>query len=185
VWWMGVRVTDVNAELIQMQTARADLLEVQSLATEAESGSRGYVITGNEKYLGPYREAIERLHKPMAEVKESAAAGRLKREDVEKLDRLMEQRMGELGQMLEALRVGGRDAAGEIVQSGEGQRRMEELRAHVDGMVRQTVAKEGALSQRRDDATRTRTLSAIMSALLTLGLVVWAYQRLAKDAAER
>ena len=38
----------------------SDLDEVLSLAKDAETGQRGYILTGEQRYLEPYQSAIKR-----------------------------------------------------------------------------------------------------------------------------
>jgi PAS domain S-box-containing protein len=63
--WQGKRTQDV---LLDANEAIADSLElitvvqgIFSALQDVETGSRGYVLTGDEGYLGPYRSGRERL----------------------------------------------------------------------------------------------------------------------------
>jgi CHASE3 domain sensor protein len=56
--WRGLRAGDQARETIRVlqQIAR-----VKQLVTEAESGQRGYLITGDGRYLRPYDRALQAI----------------------------------------------------------------------------------------------------------------------------
>jgi signal transduction histidine kinase/CheY-like chemotaxis protein len=56
-----VQLTARMAEGRQMNASRQDLDGIMQYLTDAESGTRGYVITGNTNFLAPLNEAITNL----------------------------------------------------------------------------------------------------------------------------
>ena len=56
-----VQLTGRMAEGRQMNTIRQDLDGIMQYLTEAESGTRGYVITGNTNFLAPLNEAMTNI----------------------------------------------------------------------------------------------------------------------------
>ena len=56
-----VQLTGRMAEGRQMNTIRQDLDSIMQYLTDAESGTRGYVITGNTNFLAPLNEAIANI----------------------------------------------------------------------------------------------------------------------------
>ena len=60
-FWFGNRVLEAQAreELRREGIARIDQLE--STISDAETGQRGFVITGDEAYLQPFNQASEHL----------------------------------------------------------------------------------------------------------------------------
>ncbi len=56
-----VQLTGRMAEGRQMNTIRQDLDSIMQYLTDAESGTRGYVITGNTNFLAPLNEAITNI----------------------------------------------------------------------------------------------------------------------------
>jgi signal transduction histidine kinase/CheY-like chemotaxis protein len=56
-----VQLTGRMAEGRQMNTIRQDLDGIMQYLTDAESGTRGYVITGNTNFLAPLNEAITNI----------------------------------------------------------------------------------------------------------------------------
>ncbi len=93
-----------------------------------ETGQRGYLLTGDDNYLQPYRfavrdldDAVLRLHQLVAtDPRSTALVGRIERA---KNDKVME-----IGRTLDLARNGNREAALALVQTNEGKRYMDALR---------------------------------------------------------
>src|SRR4051812_33051500 len=53
----------------RIEAALDKLAEISSQLREAETGHRGYLITGDEKYLEPYHVAIQTTDQELAELR--------------------------------------------------------------------------------------------------------------------
>jgi signal transduction histidine kinase len=51
-----------NLLIRSIQNLQSSILTLQSLAVECETGERGFLLTGDERYLTPYQQAKSRLH---------------------------------------------------------------------------------------------------------------------------
>src|SRR5262249_42472288 len=129
-------VADRNiADLAETERRVARAHEVQdalekflSTVKDAETGQRGYFITGLEAYLAPYEDAVAEVRRRLARVRELTAdnpahAGRLAA-----LERWTREKLAELARSVEAMRAGDRDAAREVVLTGRGKRFMDDIR---------------------------------------------------------
>jgi CHASE3 domain sensor protein len=57
--YLNIRtIRDGNQKVIQSQQTVTALSEILSAAQDAETGQRGFLLTGNERYLEPYRAAL-------------------------------------------------------------------------------------------------------------------------------
>lgn len=50
-----------NVQIRNIQNLQSSILTIQSLAEECETGERGFLLTGDERYLTPYQQAKSRL----------------------------------------------------------------------------------------------------------------------------
>ena len=83
VSYTNVRTLWSNVELAEhTQQVLLSLSNLLSLAKDAETGQRGFVITGDERYLAPHTQAVDRIHGQLAELEE------LVRDNPEQHDRL-------------------------------------------------------------------------------------------------
>ncbi|HEY2840037.1 MAG TPA: CHASE3 domain-containing protein, partial [Pirellulales bacterium] len=107
------------------------LLNLQSLFSylqDAETGQRGFLITGDESYLEPYELAIGQLDQSRKQL--SLDAPQLSKE-VAELDRAIDTKLAELKRSLDAFRAngpGGAETAADLVKQNNGKQAMDDVR---------------------------------------------------------
>lgn len=157
-----------------------DLDQIASTVKDAETGQRGFVITGDERYLAPFNDALSRLPAQVATFKSMQRLD-ISEADVDKITQLVDQKIAELRSTVELRRTNGFEAAAEAVRSDQGQKLMEKLRAEV---ARVQSIKTAALERDRQDSdrmTRIRTVVFLAAGLLNLVVLAWAYRRIAES----
>ncbi len=93
-------------------------------------GQRGFLLTGNDRYLEPYRHAVTEIPANLDALARTEA-GRDPRE-IQRIDRLkplVRDKMDELAETIELRRNQGLDPALAIVRSDRGQSAMDQIRA--------------------------------------------------------
>src|SRR5258708_5316729 len=66
-------VIDRERLLIHTHEVRAGLEAILSTMKDAETGERGYIITGEDAYLQPYDDAIDRIHNQVESLRQLTA----------------------------------------------------------------------------------------------------------------
>jgi signal transduction histidine kinase len=149
--WLAHR--NINALLLQERTISESYLRLNTLqrtltaVTDAETGQRGYLLTGDADYLAPYEEARKAFQTDVRELRQmwpDSAGG-----DLDALDRLVESKLGELQHTIALRRVGQLSSAEAIVRHGQGRTQMDAIRAVVE-----------TLRSGEQDRLRTATLSS-------------------------
>lgn len=146
----------VVAESHRIMTALARLLgDVAS----AESEARGFVVTGDERYLALHRQAVEDAKANLREVR-----GRVMSADIEarldELDRLARLRLERLDQAIRTRRHEGFDAA--LAITGPGKEVMDDFRR----LVAEICAMEDTLLEARARSSHKLGRTAIIAVLL-------------------
>ena len=95
--------------------------------TDAETGERGYLLTGDETYLAPYRRAQETIPRELG-VMDHAETKPAQRARVLQLRGLIEERVGLLGTAVDARQRGDVTTSMDIVRSGQGAELMTSIR---------------------------------------------------------
>src|SRR5262245_36728366 len=119
---------------------------VLSLVKDAETAQRGYVVTGREEYLQPYRSTITLLPRHLAELRTLVIDDARQRGHVATLETLIADKLREVEDTVEARRQGGFDAGARIIDAGHGKQMMDHLREAVAGILE---AEEALFSERR------------------------------------
>lgn len=112
----------VDNNYLQLQEKNEKLNQVLSLLKDAETGQRGYIITGDAKYLAPYldsRNQIEKLIKKLEVEKVNA---------LNQLIPLIKAKFQELQKSIDLRNYWGADAAQKEIATDRGKKLMDELR---------------------------------------------------------
>ncbi len=110
---------------------RARLATMLAALSQAETSQRGYVITGAEGYLDPYRAAIASLDKAYNEVRKLSVDNPIQEGRLGSARALIDDRLTELGAVVEIRRNGGLEAAVARISVGDGQALTERIRRAV------------------------------------------------------
>jgi len=127
--------TFAAARLGENRTAEA-LLRVETLYSavkDAERGQRGYLLTGDEAYLEPYRRAVREIEGDLAAVQD-IASGSARQHHFQVLGALTHAKLGELARSIALRRTAGAEAARAVMLDGEGQRLMAGLRDEISAL---------------------------------------------------
>jgi signal transduction histidine kinase len=116
--------------------ARADrvagrLQYLNLLVTDAESGMRGYFLSGSDTYLGPLRTAQRELDREFDTLKGLLADNPSQQKSLVQLRTLVTRRIGLMNQALNVYRYGGLDDIVAIARSQEDKTQMDEIRLQV------------------------------------------------------
>jgi methyl-accepting chemotaxis protein len=110
------------------------LSELQTELLDAETGQRGYVITGETSYLEPYQAALSKLDRTLRELKEMTHTPARQRR-LEQLPPLIEEKLGELKETIDLRTHKGFEAARQVVVTDKGKNAMDRIRALIDELV--------------------------------------------------
>ena len=107
----------------------AQLERAASTLKDAETGQRGYLLTGKDEYLKPYVDASNGLDKELDRLFALTADNPEQQARLAELRRIAGEKIAELGRTVALMRKGDRDAALAVVQTDRGQRLMDRARA--------------------------------------------------------
>lgn len=123
----SVRASDTQDTLLQIN-------QLMSSLVDAETGQRGYILTGLESYLEPYTRASARLDAQLTELGWRFENAPEQKATLERIKRLVSEKKSELSRTIELRRANASSAALHIVDSGEGLKTMNALRDAVQAL---------------------------------------------------
>jgi methyl-accepting chemotaxis protein len=100
----------------------------------AETGQRGFVITGDEAYLAPYQAGIAAVDALVKELRELTADNPNQQRRLDQVEPLVVGKLAELKRTVDMRRTSGFEATQQIVIGGEGKRAMDDIRALMQQM---------------------------------------------------
>lgn len=131
---------------------------------DAETGTRGYLLTGSPDYLAPYQAALRRVDASMQMIDATYGASSWHAVQLAQLHELTHTKLSELALTIQLVEQGRTKAAADMVISGIGKEKMEELRAIGDALV---MNEDVNIGRSRNDIYRTLLLSRFGIMLLS------------------
>jgi signal transduction histidine kinase len=169
------RLETANRQMALALQMQATLNETLTLVIDAETGQRGYLLTGNVEYLDPYKASIPKIREHFHDLRELLAANGTasQRDRAGEFNNLVGKKLAEIEATLALNDTEGRDAAMQLVSTGLGKRTMDEIRTLTDTMARdQRHQLEEASTRWRDDIEFARVGMQVMTAFTVALLLV-------------
>jgi diguanylate cyclase (GGDEF)-like protein len=173
-----------ETQLHESAEKETQLGHLLGLLRDAESGQRGFIITGKENFLGSYYAAIEQLPVLRASLQAMRPDASVSQPSLQEILRLTDLKLAELAETINLRRSRGFAEVERVVSSERGKKHMDALRALIS-REEQAEAERRNLLQRelRRSAANIVTLSlgATLINLLLLAVLLLMMFRLLKD----
>jgi signal transduction histidine kinase len=158
----------------QTAATQLALAQVMSLLQDAETGQRGYLLTGSETYLQPFTEATTGLKQSLETLGEQVSSTTVQARAFGELQSLAEQKLAELNRTI-ALKKQGKDSeALAIVVGNQGKELMDRARTVVGKLQsgQATILQEAALAIDRDRLLTEIGIGVALVIALALTVIV-------------
>ena len=156
-----------------------------STLKDAETGQRGYLLTGNDTYLQPYSDAVKSVNGELASLSEAARTKQLPTEDVAEIIKLSHQKLDELERTINLRRTSGLPAALAVVKDNSGKLIMDALRATTARVLDDKNSELNASLQYANSLNFYSGLFAVIAGILDVLTLIWAYRRIAEEIQSR
>jgi PAS domain S-box-containing protein len=156
-----------------------------SLMQDAETGQRGFLLTGREAYLAPYDHAAQQLASDLERLQALGFLGAEEEKLIARMRSSIAIKMEELGETIALRREKGLDAARDVVLTGRGREAMLDIRGAavaIGDLERREVER---LTEQSQGSYRSGLLSRVLATLLGLGLIFGLYRLSDSNARER
>lgn len=169
VFVMLQRTRDFNDAVDRAQRIQLAAYQVLTLSVDAETGQRGFLLTGRPEYLEPYTNGVARLPEQLTELSSLTAGDPDLSPRVERLTDLSRQRIDLLDRTIALGRMGRVEDAVAVMREGTGKRVMDQMRA-------ETTAIDEVQSTRLEFSTRQTEWAAAATVLVNAlaGLLILA-----------
>jgi PAS domain S-box-containing protein len=165
----------LNEQVQRNHEVKEELSSVLRLVVDAETGQRGYLITDDPVYLQPYQEATSEIDARLAILDNLTKPSTPQRKKMDELRRLEKEELAVLQQTIQLDKEGRDLEAGQLMLSGFGRKRMDELRNIVADMEKEEdrlLATQATLAKRGQWATLLASLAIAVLSIVVYVLVV-------------
>lgn len=180
-----------------LKTRRNELQKVHffenylSNLKDAETGQRGFVITGNKFYLAPYENALTNIHARDTKnflFKEGSGIDREVAERVKKIQQLEQLKLNELKEVIEKRTAGGFDEARKEIEDNSDKLLMDNLRTEINEIIRKKEVELDLLDKniaKSMSKTKQLLIAGNSIAALFIGLSLFSIFRSIKKVNEK
>ncbi|WP_198651368.1 response regulator [Dyella sp. C11] len=174
VAYQNVRtIRDDNQKVIQSQETVTALNEILSSVQDAETGQRGFLLTGNERYLEPYRAALASIPARVDTIRTLTRDNPRQQQRLKELSGRLDDKLAELKDTIELRRSRGLEAALAVVNTDRGKAGMDAIRTQLGHMQDDEFDLREKRVAEMSTAYGSAITSGILSGLLGVALTIF------------
>ena len=184
--YVNIQALEANQQkVLHSHEVLVSLDRLLSTTQDAETGQRGYLLTGDDKYLEPYDNAVSEIGGRLDEVAALTQDNPVQQTNVGLLRRHVDAKLDELRQTIALRKTTGLDAALDIVHTNRGKVEMDAIRRQAETMRLEEVRLRRLRIAEMETAFKTAQSSGVLSGLLGAALTVVVFLLIRRSAATR
>lgn len=161
-----------NQKILHSHDVIAAMDTLLSDLQDAETGQRGFLLTGNEKYLEPYDAALVSIPHELNDITGLTSDNPTQQAKIDALKPHVDAKLAELDQTIRLRRTQSPEASLAVVNSDRGKIEMDAVRAQLAGMAKVEADIRDKRLDEMNHAYTTALASGILSAVLGLGITL-------------
>jgi CHASE3 domain sensor protein len=174
------QLIDNSTAVAHTHQVRRDTADLLSLVKDAETGQRGFVITGDESFLEPYQAALGAIEPRTRSLRTLTADNAEQQRRLDALRPLIDAKLAELAATVELRRTGGFEPTATRLRSGEGKRLMDQVRgelAAIDAAEARLLEQRSARADASTAVTEGILLWGSLGAVVLIAVIGWIITR--------
>ena len=175
---------DTKNQVQRTQEKINKLEELLSDMKDAETGQRGYILTGQESYLEPYQPVVENIDQKIAELKDLIVDQPSQQKQFATLESLIAAKLAILKQTIYLRQNQGFDAALQVIQTNKGKYLMDNIRKvihEIENQDKRLLQQQSQAAKASANKTLLTLAIAIFLSFLILGIVYYLISREVKE----
>jgi len=180
-----IRVAEAAAARKHSFEVRGLLSDMAARLVDAETGQRGFLLTGDDAYLEPYHAAMKSIDQVLVELKNSTADNPVQQKHLPELKQLIDKKLAELQRTIDLRKQNGLAAANAVVLGGEGKRYMDQIRSLLADMQNEEDRVRAFRAVEMTDALNRSTRIVVAGNLLSASILVVIFALLFRALSQR
>ena len=161
-----------SAAVTRTHETLSTLQSLLSTIKDAETGQRGYLLTGDQGYLDPYNSALKEINSEMAAIARLSEGNADLDQSVTLIRQNVDNKLSELQATIELRSTKGFDEAVALVKSDRGKIAMDNIRANIASIQAYEQNVRAQYMTERERIYRTAILNALMICLIGVALSI-------------
>lgn len=171
-------------EVVAFRETRSATADLFSLVQDAETGQRGYLLSRDAAYLGPYTDAVGRFEPTLQRLRASAGAAGLAEAEIERLETALRGKLAELAQTITLAERGAWDDAIATVRRDSGRNFMDEVRVGLGKIIGQSEERLQQAIAGQETASARLRWTIVLGALVIVLFAAAAFWTIARYTRE-
>jgi PAS domain S-box-containing protein len=151
----------------------------------AETDQRGFLLTGDDRYLNLYKTASSQLASRLHSLEQLAVRGDLSTESVQRVAALTDGALAEMDKAIKIRRDQGIEAVLPVLRNEKGQQLMDSIRTELAGIRAHEEREFAEVSQQARSAGTMRSTTYLGAASLNLAFLGWMFARISTEMRRR
>ncbi|MBE9051241.1 response regulator [Nostocales cyanobacterium LEGE 11386] len=170
IGFVSYQNTKTYLEISNQQQKTLEKINIQekilSLMTDAETGQRGYILTGQESYLKPYKSAVIKVNQKLQKLKKITVNQPHQQRQIATLERLILTRLAGMKQNIDLRNNQGFEASLQVILTNQGKNLMDNIRE----IISELENEEKKRLQQQSLAARTSRRNTVVTVAIALCL---------------
>ncbi|MEA5623398.1 response regulator [Nostoc sp. UHCC 0251] len=172
----------------QVQKTQEKINKLEELLSEmkdAETGQRGYILTGQESYLEPYQAVVTNIDPKIAKLKDLIADQPSQKKQFATLESLIAEKLVILKQTIYLRQNQGFEAALQIIQTNQGKHLMDDIRKTIHEIENEDKSLLKQQSQTAKASAKNTILTLAIAICLSFLILAIVYYLISREVRER
>ncbi|MBW4424943.1 MAG: response regulator [Nostoc desertorum CM1-VF14] len=176
---------DTSNQVQETQEKINKLEELLSEMKDAETGQRGYILTGQESYLEPYQAVVTNIDQKIAELKNLIADQPSQKKQFATLESLIAAKLAILKQTIYLRQNQGFEAALQVIQTNQGKHLMDDIRKVIHEIENEDKRLLQQQSQAAKASAKNTVLTLVIAIFLSFLILAIIYYFISREVTER
>ena len=183
--WQNTRQAQEEKAVARTQEVKSELAALLSDLTDAETGERGFILTGKEIFLEPYKGSRERVFGHFKLLRELSAEHGLQQERLNQIEPLLHARLDALDKYVALMRSGKFAEAQTEIALGGGKQLHDRIRDLLEQMRITALERQRVQSHAADINEQFAIAISVVSLLFGISALAFAIRQLMHELSMR
>lgn len=184
-FFVNLAAEQTDIRLIKIQNLSSSIVQLRSLARDAESSERGFLLTGDDRYLLPLKQANVSLQSQIEACLEYARDLPALRGQVETLAAVVKKRFAEANEILTVQTTKGFAAAIDYTRAGESEQTMNAILRTVDDLQSKLNREEKGYLDSEATLNERGFIFFLLGTVVMVVVLAWLYNVLLSHLQQR
>ncbi|MBE9200951.1 MULTISPECIES: response regulator [unclassified Nodularia (in: cyanobacteria)] len=181
--------TKTYLEISNQQQKTLEKINIQeqllSLMTDAETGQRGYILTGEKSYLEPYELAVTKITQQIQLLKTLTANQVNQPRQITTVETLIAARLAGIKQNIELRQNQGFEASLQVIKTNQGKNLMDDIREMINAMEQEEQERLQQQSLAARSSRRNTIMTVAIAICLCFIILAFVYYQIYREVSER